>query len=80
MEVYMKISEAISIRIKEILKENNMTQYKLGQQTGLYHSTLTDILNCKYKTPNFKNIALIIRELGLIFDSKYFDFNELEID
>lgn len=61
-----------------------MTQYKLGQQTGLYHSTLTDILNCKYQTPNFKNMALIIRELGMsmqeFFDSKLFDFNDLEID
>ena len=61
-----------------------MTQYKLAQETGLYHSTMTDILNCKYQTPNFKNMALIIRALGMtmaeFFDSKYFDFNDLDID
>lgn len=80
----MKLNQAFALRVREILKEKKMTQYKLGQQTGLYHSTLTDILNCKYQTPNFKNMALIIRELGMsmqeFFDSKLFDFNDLKID
>ena len=80
----MKLNKAFALRVREVLKEKNMTQYKLAQQKGLYHSTLTDILNCKYQTPNFKNMALIIRELGMsmqeFFDNKLFDFNELEID
>lgn len=79
----MKLNQAFSLRVREILKEKKMTQYKLAQETGLYHSTMTDILNCKYQTPNFNNIALIIRALGLsmneFFDSKLFDFEELEI-
>ncbi len=80
----MKLNKAFSIRVREVLKEKNMTQYKLGQKTGLYHSTLTDILNCKYQTPNFKNMALIIRELGMsmqeFFNSDLFDFTDLDID
>ena len=66
-----------------MLKEKNMTQYKLAQETGLYQSTMTDILTCKYQTPNFKNMALI-RALGMsmteFFDSDYFDFDKLEIE
>ena len=80
----MKLNQAFALRVREVLKDKKMPQYKLGQQTGLYHSTLTDILNCKYQTPNFKNMALIIRELGMsmqeFFDSKLFDFSNLEID
>ena len=80
----MKLNKAFALRVKEVLKQKEMTQYKLGQLTGLYHSTITDILNCKYKTPNFKNMALIIRELGMnmqeFFDSSVFDFNNLEIE
>ena len=80
----MKLNQAFALRVREVLKDKKMTQYKLGQQTGLYHSTLTDILNCKYQTKNFKNMALIIRELGMsmqeFFDSKLFDFSNLEID
>ena len=80
----MKLNKAFSLRVREILKEKKITQYKLAQQTGLYHSTLTDILNCKYQTPNFKNMALIIRELGMsmqeFFDSDVFNFESLDID
>lgn len=79
----MKLNKAFSLRVREILKEKKMTQYKLGQETGLYHSTMTDILNCKYETPNFRNMALIIRALGVsmseFFDSEFFDFENLEI-
>ena len=79
----MKLNKAFSLRVREILKEKKMTQYKLAQETGLYHSTMTDILNCKYKTPNFSNMALIIKALGMsmadFFDSELFDFENLEI-
>lgn len=80
----MELNKAFSLRVKEILKEKNITQYKLAQQTNMYQSTMTDILRCKYKTPNFKNMALIIRELGLsmqeFFNSDLFDFSNLEIE
>ena len=80
----MKLNKAFALRVREILKDKNWTQYKLAQETGLYHSTLTDILNCKYQTPNFKNITLIIRELGMtmteLFNSELFDFDNLEIE
>ena len=60
----MKLNQAFALRVREVLKDKKMTQYKLGQQTGLYHSTLTDILNCKYQTPNFKNI--IRHQIGIL--------------
>lgn len=45
---------------------------------------MTDILNCKYQTPNFRNITLIIKALDLsiseFFDSPLFDFSSLEIE
>ena len=79
----MKLNKAFALRVKELLKEKKMTQYKLAQETGLYHSTMTDILNCKYETPNFTNIALIVRALGVsfseFFNCPYFNFESLEI-
>lgn len=80
----MKLNKAFALRVREILKEKRMTQYKLAQKTGMYHSTMTDILNCKYKSPNFMNISLIIRELGItmseFFNSELFDFDKLELE
>lgn len=80
----MKLNKAFALRVREILKEKKITQYKLAQETGLYHSTMTDILNCKYKTSNFKNMALIINALSMtmteFFDSELFNFEKLEIE
>lgn len=80
----IKLNKAFSLRVREILKEKKMTQYKLAQETGIYHSTMTDILNCKYQTPNFKNMAIIIKALDMsmtkFFDSELFNFEKLEIE
>lgn len=81
----MNLNKAFSTRFREILKEKKMTQYKLEQLTGIYHSTMNAIMNDRCKSSNFKTMALIIRELGMsipeFFNSPIFaDFNELEID
>ncbi len=80
----MTLNQAFAIRVREVLKEKKMTQYRLEQETGIYHSTMTSILGNKTKASNFKNIALIIRELGIsmtdFFDSPVFEFDNIEID
>lgn len=80
----MKLNEAFAKRVKQVLRDKNMTQYKLGLETGIYHSTMTDILTCKYKSPNFRNMVLIIKALGIsmpdFFDCEEFSFNNLEIE
>lgn len=80
----MTLNEAFAARVKEILKEKNITQYRLCRQTGLYPSTMNYILHAKTKASNFKSIALIIRELGIsmteFFDSKIFEFDNLDIE
>ena len=31
----MKLNKAFALRVRELLKEKNMTQYKLAQATGI---------------------------------------------
>ena len=80
----MTLNQAFALRVREILKEKKMTQYKLEQLTGIYHSTMTSILTNKTKASNFKTMAIIIRALGLsineFFDSPVFDFENLDFD
>ena len=45
----MTINQALAIRVRELLKEKKMSQYKLEQETGLYHSTMNAILNNRVK-------------------------------
>ena len=80
----MTINQAVAIRVRELLKEKKMSQYKLEQDTGLYHSTMNAILNNRIKASNFKSIALIVRALGVsladFFNHPVFSFDNLEIE
>ena len=80
----MTINQAIAIRVCGLLKEKKMSQYKLEQETGLYHSTMNAILNNRVKASNFKSIALIVKALDLsltdFFDHPVFSFDNLEIE
>ena len=80
----MTLNEAFAIRVKEIMTEKKITQYKITQETSIYPSTMNYILHGKTKASNFKTMALIIRALGVsiteFFDSPVFDFENLEIE
>ena len=80
----MTLNQAFAIRVRELLKDKKMTQYRLEQSTGIYHSTMNAILNNRTKASNFKSMALIIRELGItitdFFNSPVFNFDNLDID
>jgi len=55
----MNISQAVAIRISELLKQNNMTQYKLEQKTGISHDTIKSIMKGKAKGVNLKTVIAI---------------------
>lgn len=80
----MKISKAISIRIKKILKNKNITQYKLEQNSCIPHATMMDLLNAKRESCNVKTLIIIIRTLGMtvsdFFNDPIFESDELNLD
>jgi transcriptional regulator with XRE-family HTH domain len=54
----MTVSEAISKRIQQLLKDRDMTLYRLGILSGVLHGTLNGIVNCKNKAVN---LAILIK-------------------
>ncbi len=80
----MTLNEVFAIRVTDLLKEKKLSQYRLSKLTGIYPSTINAMLHNKVKASNFKNIALIIRELGVtmteFFNSPVFNFDNLDID
>lgn len=61
----MSISECVSIRIRELLKQRNMTIYKLEQLSCVSHSTMKSLLNNHYNACNLKTLFQIIDALNL---------------
>lgn len=80
----MTLSEAVAIRVRAILKERNMTQYRLEQNSGVNHSTMKAFLNNKYKSCNLTTVVLVIRALGMtvaeFFDDAIFESEDLIVE
>lgn len=73
----MKLNEAISLRIKELLNERSMTQYALYIKSGVPQSTLSTILNCTFDSMKLRIIYEICEgleiDLKTFFDSPVFE-------
>ena len=80
----MTINQAFAMRVREILNEKQMTQYRLEQLTGIYHSTMSAVLNNRVTASNFKTMAKIIKALGYslteFFNSDIFNFDTIEVE
>ena len=78
----MQLNEEICKRLSELLAENQMNGYQLSTRTGLPKSTISNILNCTYRTMNLRVIHEICQglqiSLTVFFDSPYFDEENLE--
>lgn len=44
----MKLNQAVSRRLSELLEERKMTQYQLYMKSGVPKSTIGNIINCSY--------------------------------
>lgn len=80
----MKLNEAISRRIKELLREKEISQYMLEKNACIPHRTMVDVANAKREGCNIKTLMLIISALNItpsdFFSSHMFENEELEID
>ncbi len=79
----MNISQAVSMRIRELLKSNNITQYKLEQLAGISHETLKSIMKGKAKGVNLRTLVSIAEGFGItvseFLNSPLFDYNNLSL-
>lgn len=80
----MNISQAVALRIKELLKEKNLTQYRLEQNAGIAHDTIKSIMKGKAKGVNLKTIIAISDGFGItasdFLNSEMFLYDNLNID
>lgn len=80
----MKLIEALSLRIKELMQERNITQYRLGQVCNIPHTTLSNIFCSICKSVNMDIIVKICKGLGIslkeFFREEVFEFQNLEVD
>ena len=80
----MKLSTAIAKRVSNLLREKNMTQYRLEKITAISHNTMQALMSERYTSVNFRTIMQIIRGLNMtvaeFFNDPIFERDDLEID
>lgn len=78
----MKLNQAISARLTELLKEKQMTQYQLFIKSGVPKSTIGNVINCSYDSVKLRVIHEMCQGLGIsiseFFDSPLFQEGNLE--
>jgi DNA-binding Xre family transcriptional regulator len=78
----MRLNQAVSTRLLELLREKEMTQYQLYVKSGVPKSTIGNVINCSYDSVKLRIIHEICQGMGIgvgtFFASPLFDENNLE--
>lgn len=78
----MKLNEAVSKRISQLLTERGMTQYQLFSKSGVPKSTINNLVKCAYDSVKLRIIHEICQgfEISIceFFQSPLFD--EVNLD
>lgn len=78
------VSTVVVKRIKQILKEKNMSVYRLEKITAMSHSTMQTLMRADNNSVNLKTVLLVCRGLGVtaeyFFASNLFEDEDLDID
>ncbi len=61
----MQLNEAVSKRLKELLKQRRMTQYELSMKSGVPRSTIGNIIGCAYPSVKLRVIHEVCQGLGI---------------
>lgn len=80
----MTLNDAVALRTKRLLKERNMTAYRLERNSDLIHGSLNRILDGKNKTVTLTTVYKIARGFNMtvlqFLDDDLFRSENLEID
>ena len=69
----MDFSDLIALKIKELMKEKDMTIYKLETLSGVYSSTIAQFLTRKTKTIRLENLLFLCEALGISLSDFFAD-------
>lgn len=80
----MTVNNAVALRISNLLKEKNMTQYRLEQESGIQHGSMQCIMNGRNKTVTLSTVILLAKGFKMspseFLDDELFMSDELEAE
>ena len=80
----MTINDAVAMRTLKLIKQRNITQYRLEQDSGILHGAMDRILLSKNKTVTLTTIYRLSRGFNMTIqeylDDDIFRRDDLELD
>ena len=80
----MTVNDAVAKRIAKLLREKNMSQYRLEQESGIQHGSMQCIMNSRNKTVTLTTVMMLARGFGItlteFLDDPVFQSEELELE
>ena len=80
----MSVNDAVIRRILALLKEKNMTQYRLEQNSGIQHGHMQWIMSGKSKTLTLSTVMMLAKGFGMtvveFLDDNIFLYENLEVE
>lgn len=78
----MQLSDAIRLKVKNLIKDHNVNVWYVCKNTGIPCSTLTTFLNGKTKLPQIDTLLYICESFGTTLSDFFQDeiFDDVESD
>ena len=80
----MTVNDAVAKRISKLLREKDMSQYRLEQESGIQHGSMQCIMNGRNKTVTLSTVILLAKgfqmSLTEFLDDEIFSSEDLEIE
>ena len=80
----MTVNDAVARRISKLLRERNMSQYRLEQESGIQHGSMQCIMNGRNKTVTLSTVIMIARGFNMsvteFLNDDIFLSEELEVE
>ncbi|MBQ8380684.1 MAG: helix-turn-helix transcriptional regulator [Clostridia bacterium] len=80
----MTVNDAVAKRISKLLREKDISQYRLEQESGIQHGSMQCIMNGRNKTVTLSTVIMIARGFNMpltdFLDDEIFRSEDLEID
>ena len=82
--INLTVNDAVAKRILKLLKEKDMSQYRLEQESGIQHGSMQCIMNGRNKTVTLSTVIMIARGFGItlveFLDDEIFRSDDLEVE
>ena len=80
----MTVNNAVAKRISKLLRERNISQYRLEQESGIQHGSMQCIMNGRNKTVTLSTVILLAKGFNMslteFLDDDIFCSEDLEVE